>query len=73
MKHLKKFTDFIIESQTETIPVKPITKPVTKPRPSPIPSKAPSVKPDPKAKISLPKATDEDVLERFNKLKNSNI
>jgi hypothetical protein len=71
MKYLKKFENFEMADPT----VKPATKPVTRPnvrpqRPSPIRRDRPAVTPAPKAEKELPKATIEDVIEKFAKLTN---
>jgi hypothetical protein len=81
MKYLKKFENFQL-SQPSVKPARPEVKPDTRPstrpsRPSPIRRDKPAVEPDPKAikdkdKI-LPKATIEDVIEKFAKLTNQKI
>ena len=70
---IKKYVDFLSE-EAQPMPAQPKTKPRTKPgvnpgvkpnrqRPSPIRRDKPGVEPAPKAKS--PKATEEEVVERF--------
>jgi len=75
MRFVKKFEKFLTEGADgpAPAPAKPKTRPSTKPgertapgrrqRPSPIRRSRPAVEPDPKAK--LPKASENDVIERF--------
>lgn len=83
MRFLKKFDTFNEElSSASPAPspatkpspsTKPSTSPSTKPgtRPSPIRRDKPAVTPAPKAeKVNLPKASAEDVIEKFKNLTN---
>ena len=79
MRFLKRFVKFNEEfvmggQEVETKPAPTTTpgvKPTTRPsRPSPIRRDKPSVEPDPKMEIDLPKATAEEVVDRFVSLLN---
>lgn len=68
MKYLKKYEAYSADPTVKPAPVKPTTKPGTTPsRPSPLRRDKPSVEPAPKAKgkKNMPKASIEDVIQRY--------
>ena len=73
LKRFEKFNEKFVDAGEEVKPARPTVKPDVKPgvkpgRPSPIRRDKPSVDPAPKAK--LPKATVEEVVNRFISLLN---